>query len=142
MFKKIILLLAAIIVLGAGFFAYNAVLNRQFENQNQSASDNIKNASLKIDFGDGTYKDFSGEFKGDYSAFALLKNASEKMNFSLEIKAYGSDVFVDSINGVRGGKDNKYWMYYVNGELPMISADKNFLKAGDKVEFKFEESKF
>ena len=40
------------------------------------------------------------------------------------------------------GENGKYWLYYVNGEMPMVSADKKELRPGDKVEFKFEKSPF
>ena len=33
-------------------------------------------------------------------------------------------------------------MYYVNGVLPMVAADKKEIKSGDIVEFKFEKSPF
>lgn len=101
-----------------------------------------KGLSLHIDFGDGTFKDFSASFKENYSVFDLLKEASENLAIPIKTKTYDVGVFVEAINGIEGGKDNKYWLYYVNGELPMVAADKNYLKVSDKVEFKFEKSQF
>lgn len=68
----------------------------------------------------------------------LLKNAG----FSVETKEYSFGVMIESINGQRNGEGKKYWTYYVNGEMPMISADKQEVKSGDKVEFKFAPSPF
>jgi hypothetical protein len=56
--------------------------------------------------------------------------------------------FVISINGVTTvddvpgleGTEARYWMYYVNGEMPMESAALKVLQDGDLVEFKFETS--
>jgi len=141
--KIVILALAAAVILGAGFFAYNALQNKGTKEQEPIITESVKKElSLRIDFGDGTFKDFSADFKENYSAFDLLKAASEKLVFPVKSKTYDIGVLVEGINGIEGGKDNKYWMYYVNGELPMLAADKNYLKAGDKVEFKFEASKF
>jgi hypothetical protein len=51
-------------------------------------------------------------------------------------------VLVKSIDGVENGTDNKYWQYWVNGELPMVAADKKEVEAGDRIEWKFESSPF
>ena len=139
--KVIILVLGLAIILVGGFFTYNAIKNNN--TKEPVVEQNIqKGLSLRIDFGNGNFKDFSVDFKENYSAFDLLKEAPEKLAFPVKSKTYDIGVFVESINGIDGGKDNKYWSYYVNGEMPMISSDKNLLKSGDKVEFRFEESKF
>jgi len=49
---------------------------------------------------------------------------------------------VENIDGVKNGTDNKYWQYWVNGELPMVSADKKEVKKGDEVEWKFGPAEF
>jgi len=45
---------------------------------------------------------------------------------------------VESIDRVKNGINNKYWQYWVNDELPMVSADKMQLEKDDVVEWKFE----
>ena len=141
--KIIISVLAIIVVLGAGLFVYNALQQEGIEKQQDLvAGDTQKEVFLRIDFGDGTSKNYSIDFKENYSAFDLLKEASEKLIFPVKSKTYDIGVFIEAINNIEGGKDNKYWAYYINGELPMVAADKNYLKTGDRVEFKFEESKF
>ena len=139
--KVIILVFVAVIFLAGGFFAYNAIKNNGTK-EPVVEQNTQKELFLHIDFGNETSKDFLVDFKENYSVFDLLKEASEKLSFSIKSKTYDIGVFIESINGIDGGKDNKYWSYYVNGEMPMISADKNLLKLGDKVDFKFEESKF
>jgi len=39
-----------------------------------------------------------------------------------------------------GGVDSKYWMYYVDGVIAPVAADKQELTKGMKVEFKYEAS--
>ncbi|MFH0987688.1 MAG: DUF4430 domain-containing protein, partial [Patescibacteria group bacterium] len=61
----------------------------------------------------------------------------------LEKKEYqGMGVFLESVDGVKNGTDNKYWMYWLNGELSMNSADKQNVKGRDMVEWKFAPSEF
>ncbi len=45
---------------------------------------------------------------------------------------------MESIAGVPNGKDGKYWQYYVNDKLGEVAADKKEVKAGDRVEWRFE----
>jgi len=49
--------------------------------------------------------------------------------------------FVDSIsyNGEKYEADSShYWAYYINGEAGMVGADKQLVKQGDLIEWKFE----
>lgn len=46
--------------------------------------------------------------------------------------------YVDSVNGVVGGTDGKYWAFYVNGQMAQVGADAYVTKTGDKIEWKFE----
>lgn len=139
--KVIILVLGVAIILVGGFLIYHATQN--ITTKEPAAEQNIqKGVSLHIDFGNGSSKDFSRDFKENYSAFDLLKEASEKLAFPVKSKTYDIGVFVESINNIEGGKDNKYWIYYVNGKAATVSANNEKLNPGDYVEFKFEESKF
>jgi len=97
---------------------------------------------LIIDEGEGLAKEFKAEFKEGMTAFDLLKTQAEKFNIILKTKTYDIGILIEAIGDKENGRDGKYWLYYVNGELPMISADKKELKVGDKVEFKFEKSPF
>lgn len=74
------------------------------------------------------------EFNESITAFDLLK----KSGLTLEFKNYDMGIFIEAIGNKKNGQDNKYWLYYVNGQMPMIAADKYILKPGDKVEFRFE----
>ncbi|KPJ57529.1 hypothetical protein AMJ49_00155 [Parcubacteria bacterium DG_74_2] len=96
-----------------------------------------------INFGEGNVKSYQIVPSGNSTAFSLLEELAQRENFQLEITLYKEmGVFVESIDGVRNGTDNKYWQYWVNGELPMVAADKKDVKKGDKVEWKFAPSTF
>ncbi len=72
------------------------------------------------------------------TVFSLLEELAKNESFEIETKIYkGMGVFVESIDGLKNGTDNKYWQYWVNDELPMVAVDKKNLKIGDKVEWKF-----
>lgn len=106
--------------------------------------ENIANQDvfLAIDSGAGNPNTFTVKFNEGATAFDLLKKEAEKSNINLETKSYDIGIMIEAIGDKKNGQDGKYWLYYVNGEMPMVSADKMFLKAGDKVEFKFEKSSF
>ena len=67
------------------------------------------------------------------TALALLK---AKADVKTKDSAYGP--YVDSINGVAGGTDGKYWAFYVNGQLAQVGADAYTTQNGDNVEWKLE----
>jgi hypothetical protein len=77
------------------------------------------------------------------TVFSLLEELAQRENFKIEFTFYKDmGVLVKSIDGVENGTDNKYWQYWVNGELPMVAADKKEVKGDDKVEWKFATTQF
>lgn len=77
------------------------------------------------------------------SVFSLLEEMSKQENFKIESKDYKEmGVLVESIDGVKNGTDNKYWQYWINGKLPMAAADKQDVKNGDEIEWRFDLANF
>jgi hypothetical protein len=76
----------------------------------------------------------------DETALSLLERCSEKNGFTIETTYYPSfdSTLVNSINTAVGGTEGKYWQYYVNGELPMVGADKYHLSNGNLLTWSFE----
>ncbi len=76
------------------------------------------------------------------TALGALLRASEVMGFGVRVKAWSYGLFVDCIRGICTGHLGKSsgWMYSVNGEIPMVSADRYNLKAGDDVIWYFSRS--
>lgn len=67
------------------------------------------------------------------TALELLKTKAEVVTKDSQ---YGP--YVDSIDGIRGGRDNKYWSFYINGKLAEVGAGAYTTKTGDKIEWKLE----
>ncbi len=113
------------------------------EKENSSVLETAeKKATLIINDGEKELKTFEIEFVEGETAFGLLKNKTEELNIILKTKTYDIGTMIEVIGDKENGQDGKYWLYYVNGQMPMVAADKNELKSGDKVEFKFEKSSF
>lgn len=116
------------------------------KNQNLIITGSIRKVEQKvlvhIYFPDKTVK-YNVAILNDSTVFSLLESIAQRENFKIESKVYKDmGVLVESINGFKNGADNKYWQYWVNGKLPMIAADKNKMKEGDIVEWKFEKISF
>lgn len=79
---------------------------------------------------------FELQYTDDLNAFSVLELAG----LDVDVKEYDFGNFISSIEGVDSGTDDRYWVYYVNGELGKSAADKYLLNQGDKVEWKFEKS--
>lgn len=61
-----------------------------------------------------------------------------KSNATVETKDSQYGPYVDSVNGVKGGTDGKYWSFYVNGTLAQKGAADYVTDGGEKIEWKFE----
>ena len=83
-------------------------------------------------------KNFEFNYEPRITALDLLENSG----LEIEIKHYDMGIFIESIDSVKNGQNNKYWLYYVNDKSPNVASDKMELEVGDMVEFKFEESPF
>jgi 3-methyladenine DNA glycosylase Mpg len=99
--------------------------------------------SYKIIEGNGKIISSALIISKNSNVFSLLEALSRQENFKIESKEYkGMGVLVENIDGIKNGTDNKYWQYWINGELPMVSADKKEVKNGDKIEWKFDLADF
>ena len=130
--KPLIVVAIVIIVCVAGIFAYNEYLKPEPA---------LVTATISIDFGNGTV--LSEEIGSDNNtALGLLRTFMGSEN----VLADGG--FVSSINGVTTvddipgleGTEARYWLFYVNGTMPMESAAVLEVFDGDLVEFNFEVS--
>lgn len=67
------------------------------------------------------------------TALELLKQHASVIT---KDSSYGP--YVDSVNGVAGGTNGKYWAFYVNGTRASVGADAYVTHATDKIVWKFE----
>jgi len=144
----IYIIIGMAIVVAAGWLVFfNTSLQPAVE---QTGNNNIVNApaaaensaTLLINYGDKE-DNFQVSFNENATAFDVLKNKAEEAGLNLKTKIYeGMGVLIEAIGEKENGQDGKYWLYYVNEEMPMVSADQLKIKPGDKIEFKFEKSSF
>ena len=133
-----------IIVIGGWFILNNAAIqsNPQGEATVTPTENVARDVVLAIDNGQEPARTFQVKFEEGMTAFDVLKNKAEEIGLALKTKTYNIGVMVQAIGDKEGSQDGKYWLYYVNGEMPMVSADKKELNPGDQVEFKFEKSPY
>lgn len=98
--------------------------------------------SLVIDFGNEERQELEIDLEQAATVFELLEKGAASLGLELKTKEYDFGTLVEGIGEIENGQDNKYWLYYLNDEMPMVSADSQEISAGDKVEFRFEESTF
>ena len=140
---KIIIGIGIFLILVAGvIFSFQNKADLEEKSNDQILEEGTINATLIIDYGEGKIERFDREIKQGISVFDLLKKEAEKSGFTLKTKIYDIGIFIEAIGDKENGQDGKYWLYYINGEMPMVSADNMEIRAGDKIEFKFEESQF
>jgi hypothetical protein len=92
-----------------------------------------------INKGEGDISEYQIEIYSTSTVFSLLEGLAGKGNFEIKTTFYPEmGVFIESINGLRGGMNNKWWQYWVNGKLGELAADKKQVKAKDIIEWRFE----
>jgi hypothetical protein len=141
---KILIILSVIIIMTVGWTIYSNRDGLLFFAKSQPEPENTEEAkvNLVIDSGQGQPLSLSDKFQTGMTAFDLLEYGKLQLNLGVKIKSYDTGIFVEKIGDKIGGQDGKYWLYYVNGEMPQVAADKKILNSGDTVEFKFEKSPF
>jgi hypothetical protein len=68
------------------------------------------------------------------------KNALDllKQHATVATKDSSYGPFVDSIDGVVGGTNGKYWTFYVNGAQASVGAGTYVTRSSDQIEWKFQ----
>ena len=56
---------------------------------------------------------------------------------TVETEGSGSELLVTSINGISGGTEGRYWLYYVNEKAGLIAASRMTTVEGDSIEWLF-----
>ena len=137
-------ILIGIIVITMGWVIFSGKIGPSTsEKKTETPQENIEGeVILVIDNGEGSPESFQGDFWEGMTAFDLLKEKTDELDLALKTKTYEIGILIEAIGDKENGGDGKYWLYYVNGEMPAVAADKKELKSGDKVEFKFEKSPF
>jgi len=144
--NSLILVLSSVLLIGiiGGLLYLNITLFPTNHNPNQNSQNPVEeriipayNLTLFIDYGNGTIeKHFNLNLTEvpNITVFDLLLKVAI-VNYSW----YDDAVFVDAINGIFNNEhnNNRWWQYWVNGELPMLAANQYFLENNSFVEWKY-----
>lgn len=110
--------------------------------QIQQGSDQVQSVSLMIDYGGGNITSFLDiSIEGQEFLFDVIQSTVEENDIPLRFKDFGGElgVFIESIDGVPGESNNKWWQYWVNNEYGKIGVSSYTVKQGDVIELKFVE---
>lgn len=112
--------------------------NKNKDNLTANCQQNCLNTKIKIE--NTTYDLQLTITTTVYNAMRLLQQDSE---FSFNGKNYGSlGFFVEEINGIKNNQqNNKYWIYYINGESSKVGVSSYVLKPNDIITWKYENYK-
>lgn len=67
---------------------------------------------------------------------SALEQLQQKANIVIKDSQHGK--YVDSIDGIKGGTDGKYWTFYVDGQMANIGAGEYLTKGGENIVWRFE----
>jgi len=137
----------SLLLIRNSFLAVDREINDLILNQTVIGSAQLRRSSSKvnyiINFGEDNIVEEQLFLLKDSTVFSLLQDLVQKRNFKIETSHYeGMGVLVESIDGVQNGIDDKYWQYWVNDELPMVSADNTQVEKEDIIEWRFESIAF
>ena len=132
------------IFLAAGFFLGQSYqLPTQISLTNQANQRPTAPATLVIQFADSQITEFQDvKIKSGESVLELLQRLAADNGLPIATESYeGLGVLVTAIGETKNGQDNKYWQYFVNGNLPLVGAGGYILSGGERVEWKFAEAR-
>jgi len=139
------LLAIVIVLLGLNYMVNRGKAARTSQttaiNQQQGAAVSSQGKTAVFYAGD---KKYDVEIKDNESVYDLMNSLKEKGRLSFSGKDYkGAGFFVEEINGIKNStKDNKYWIYYINGKSANIGISQYIIKPGDNISWKYETPKF
>lgn len=137
----IILVLVALAIVEIKVAGQNKPIETPYNQNYNNSQPKYQNAvNIIINSGDRNENFYFTITQDKSTVFDVLKEMSKEKNFGLEYNYNYPKlgVLIDSIAGIKSGTDGKYWQYYINGTLGDLAADKKEVKAGDKVEWRFE----
>lgn len=137
--KKIFLvsLAAMLLLVGAGCTTTNTNTQEEVKGAVEvTEPEAAQEAAVKVVA--DSEEEYNVKYEGETSALALLQKASSEHGFQVVVEDSEYGQFISAIGDKTRGADNKYWMYYVNGEMAAVGAGEYIVQAGDIIEFRFE----
>lgn len=125
---KILLIVAGVLLISAG--AVFAVNSLQPDDTTPAQTDSQEQATATESTLD----------KVEYTATAEGSALDQLLAINDSVVTVESEmgVYVDSINGLAGGTDGKYWSFYVDGEMAAVGAADYQPKGGETIEWVFQ----
>ena len=80
------------------------------------------------------FENMSGK---DGTVLGYLEMAAEAAGFTIETSEYIYGRFVESIAGVKNGRDDRNWLYWVDGDFANMAADRYFIEDGGEICWKY-----
>ena len=145
--SRLLIILAAIILFGAGALTGMSVVKRADdirENFAPVTANQVQTASVLID----TSSDLLGfqniPIQANDTVWSILDRLSgEQSDLAVESEQYQDmGVLVKSIKSFVNGADDKYWQYWVNNKYAEVAADKQVVRPGDIIMWKFTKAQF
>lgn len=124
--RKIIL---TSLLIGISLFTLGCVQETETTTTQETVSDSV---NLYIDSDQYGY-----DFTEGLTALSVLEEVAAENDITVEIETSDFGSYVQGI-GEKTGEDGGYWIYYVNDQAASVGADQYEVKAGDKIEFKYE----
>lgn len=132
--SAIVLLLTATFIIGCSSDSTNDSNTNQQTEQSTKQEESKVTIQISKDDGDETISENEFTFSDGDILMDVLKE-----NYDVETDASGSFIVgIDGIKPSEDDKDEKGWIYTVNGEMPSVAADDYKLKDGDFVNFDFQ----
>ncbi|RYL90338.1 DUF4430 domain-containing protein [Sporolactobacillus sp. THM7-4] len=125
--KRLISLLAVLVVLVVGFFAYRVTTFHPASSQQQA----LHTATLEIK---GGTKEINAKVPVTKNETALeqLEKYTKAHHIQITVTGSGKMAYVKSLQGLKADS-KKGWMFMVNGKMPKVGAGAVVVKANQKV---------
>ena len=139
------LVLLLIIIGGVGLWQTSVWQNKKTAKQAEQLVQKSQSIDLTFQFSDSEQETIKYNIvpNTQENLFNITQAVARQANWDFDSKDYGElGKLVTKIKNQENGQEQKYWQYYVNGQMPQVGADKYVPQAGEKIEWRFAESKF
>jgi hypothetical protein len=96
-----------------------------------------KSVLLIINSGSQTLLNSAVSLQADDTVLTAVTRAAGTAGLPIVTQTFDFGTLINSIGGVVGGTDGKYWLYSVNGQDASVGADQYRLAGGEIVSFRF-----
>lgn len=147
--SRLLIILAAIILYTTGVLTSVSVANKrdrlaQIDKSPVSAPEQNQSLSVMVDTGEDLIGFPNIALKDGDTVWSVLEKVSAgRAELPVEGEQYQDmGMLVKSIKGFVNGTDGQYWQYWLNNKYADASADKQAVKAGDVILWKFTKAQF